>query len=146
MKLSTRTQYGTLLMINLALEYGKGPVLLKDIARRESISEKYLSQIIIPLKASGLVKSFRGPHGGYVLAKPIKTITMKDIVETLEGTADLIGYEKNAAHVALPSVAVSRNLWVGLGVKITQTLASISLADLVKQCLEKGENSMMYNI
>jgi Rrf2 family protein len=146
MKLSTRTQYGTLLMINLALEYGKGPVLLKDIAKKEAISEKYLSQIIIPLKANGLVKSFRGPHGGYILGKPMKEIAVKDIIETLEGTADLIGYEKNAPHIQRPTLAVARNLWIGLGEKITQLLAAVTLAELVKQCLENETSSVMYNI
>ncbi len=146
MRLSTRAQYGTLLMLNLALKYGKGPILLKDIAQSEGISEKYLSQIIIPLKASGLVKSFRGPHGGYVLAKPGKFITMKDIVEVLEGTADLIGYDKNVSQANRSSVSVTRNLWNGLGEKISQTLAAVTLADLEKQCRELEENAITYSI
>jgi Rrf2 family protein len=133
-------------MLSLALRYGRGPVLLKDVAQAEGISEKYLSQIIIPLKAAGLVKSFRGPHGGYVLARAAKTITMKDIVEVLEGTTELVGYERNAPAPARVSVTVTRKLWRGLSEKISHSLAVISLADLVKECAELEEKSITYTI
>ena len=146
MKLSTRAQYGTLLMLNLALKYGKGPVLLKDIAQAEGISEKYLSQIIIPLKSAGLVKSFRGPHGGYVLAHPMKEISMKDVVEVLEGAADLVGYQKNVNRNDRVTVAVTRKVWNQLGDAMTQMLASVTLADMVTQCAERQETALMYNI
>ncbi|MGZ6292050.1 MAG: RrF2 family transcriptional regulator, partial [Syntrophales bacterium] len=63
MKLSTRARYGVRLMVALALNYGKGLVFLKDIAKGENISEKYLSQIIIPLRGVGLVNSSRGAYG-----------------------------------------------------------------------------------
>jgi len=65
MKLSTRIRYGVRLMLLLAENWGKGPVFLRDIARTEEISEKYLSLIIIPLRTKGLVNSTRGAHGGY---------------------------------------------------------------------------------
>jgi len=133
-------------MLNLALKYGKGPILLKDVAQAEGISEKYLSQIIIPLKAAGLVKSFRGPHGGYVLAKPKKMITMKDIVEVLEGTADVVGYDKNISQTTRVSVTVTKNFWNELGEKITQTLASVSLADLERQSRDLLESAIIYHI
>jgi len=145
-RLSTRAQYGTLLMLNLALKSGKGPILLKDVAQAEGISEKYLSQIIIPLKAAGLVKSFRGPRGGYVLAKPKKMITMKDIVEILEGTADLVGYDKNISQANRISATVTKSLWNGLGEKISQALAAVTLADLERQSREMGEGAITYNI
>ena len=80
MKITTRSRYGVRLMLELAGNYGKGQVLLKDIARNEGISEKYLSLIIIPLRTAGLVQSTRGAHGGYSLAKPPGEITLKDIV------------------------------------------------------------------
>ena len=64
MKVSTRSRYGLRLMLELGLQHGRGPTLLKEISRSQEISEKYLSQIILPLKAAGLVKSFRGAKGG----------------------------------------------------------------------------------
>jgi len=72
-------------MVALALNYGQGSALLKDVARHEGISEKYLGQIIIPLKSAGLVVSQRGAHGGYSLARPPDAITVKDVVEAIEG-------------------------------------------------------------
>jgi len=69
MRLSTRARYGARFMLGLALHYGNGPRLLKDIAREQEISEKYLTQLVIPLKARGLIKASRGAHGGYTLAR-----------------------------------------------------------------------------
>ena len=76
MKLSTRARYGVRMMLVLARNYGEGTIYLKEIAKSEEISEKYLSQIIIPLKWVGLVKSIRGAHGGYALAKSPSNITL----------------------------------------------------------------------
>ncbi|HKK82935.1 MAG TPA: Rrf2 family transcriptional regulator, partial [Atribacterota bacterium] len=69
MRLSTRSRYGVRLMLELALNYNTGYTFLKNIAKKEDISEKYLSHLVIPLKASGLIVSSRGAHGGYGLAK-----------------------------------------------------------------------------
>jgi len=146
MKLTTRSQYGTILMLYLALRYGKGPVLLKVVAEEEQISEKYLGQIIISLKAAGLVKAFRGPHGGYVLAKPAKLITMKNVVEVLEGSAGLIGEEKALSKTRRETVVVARNLWQSLDDRINEVLNGTTLADLVKQCFELKEQTVMYHI
>ena len=67
-KISTKGKYGTKLMLDLVLNYGNGPILLKDIAKRQEISEGYLEQIIPNLKNAGLLNSSRGAHGGYALA------------------------------------------------------------------------------
>ena len=72
-------------ILELALEYGKAPLQIKTIAAREDISNKYLEQLIAMLKASGLVRSIRGPRGGYMLAKPPAEIQLKDVFLTLEG-------------------------------------------------------------
>ncbi|MFA5284396.1 MAG: Rrf2 family transcriptional regulator, partial [Smithellaceae bacterium] len=95
MKLSTRTRYGVRLMTVLAQNYGKGPVFLKDIAKGENISEKYLSLIIIPLRGVGLINSVRGAHGGYNLSKEPSQITLKEIVDVLEGDCSLVDCVKN---------------------------------------------------
>ena len=146
MKLSTRARYGSRLMLELGLYYGKGPVFLKDIAKREEISEKYLSQIIIPLKAAGLVESIRGAHGGYVLSRDPKQITMKDIVETLEGSLDLVGCVRRPKMCGRVSLCVTRNLWRKVSDNISQALASVTLEDLVKDYKEVAAQSTLYNI
>ncbi len=90
MKLSTRSRYGLRLMLALGSKEKKGPIFLKEIARSEDISEKYLSLIIMTLKSKGLVSTFRGAHGGYILGKPASEIRLIDIIEPLEGDLCLV--------------------------------------------------------
>ena len=133
-------------MLELALHYEQGPVFLKDIAKNEEISEKYLSQIIIPLKAYGLVNSFRGAKGGYVLSRPPSQITLKAIVEILEGGLDLLECVGNASVCGRVSKCVTRDIWSLLGQTISNTLGAITLQDLVRMYKEKEEKIIMYNI
>ncbi len=146
MKISTRVRYGTRMMLELGIRYGEGPVFLKEIAKTEDISEKYLSQIIIPLKAVGLVHSFRGARGGYVLARPPKEITLEDIVGVLEGSFDLVGCTKNPSTCSRATLCATRELWAELGKAISEKLSAVTLEDLVKKCKEKGKEVLMYNI
>src|SRR5450759_2500949 len=90
MKLSTKGRYGVRLMLDLASHFGEGPVILKQISQREEISEKYLWQLINPLKSVGLVRATRGAHGGYVLAKTPSEITVKDILQVVEGSLCIV--------------------------------------------------------
>jgi Rrf2 family protein len=146
MKLSTRSRYGVRLMLDLALNTNKGSVYLKDIAREEDISEKYLSLIIIPLKAAGLVNSIRGAHGGYTLAKPPSEITLKEIVDILEGGTCLVDCVKDPSACPRSDTCVSRDLWTMLSDGISKTLGSFTLENLVRMSKDKGANATMYQI
>lgn len=133
-------------MMALALQFGKGPVFLKDIAKGEDISEKYLSQIIIPLRGVGLVNSIRGAHGGYNLSKEPWQITLKEIVDVLEGDSSLVDCVKNPAICARAPVCASHDIWAIVGNKISETLNSITLEMLIKMNQEKAENTFMQGI
>ena len=146
MKLSTRTRYGVRLMAALALNYGQSPVFLKDIAKGENISEKYLSLIIIPLRGVGLVNSIRGAHGGYSLARDPSQITMKEIVDVLEGDCSLVDCVNNPSTCPRVPICASHDIWAIIGGKISETLSSITLDMLVKMNQEKVGNAMMLNI
>ncbi|HDP24608.1 MAG TPA: Rrf2 family transcriptional regulator [Deltaproteobacteria bacterium] len=146
MKLSTRSRYGVRLMIELARKTTRDSVFLKDIAREEEISEKYLSLIIIPLKAAGFVNSMRGAHGGYTLAKPPSSITLKEIVDTLEGETCLVDCVKNPSACSRVATCASRDLWVTLSDTISQTLGAITLEDLAKKSSEKDQSAAMFHI
>ena len=146
MKLSTRTRYGVRLMTVLAQNYGKGPVFLKDIAKGENISEKYLSLIIIPLRGVGLINSVRGAHGGYNLAKEPPQITLKEIVDVLEGDCSLVDCVKNPASCSRVSICASHDIWESIGNTISEALSSITLDMLVKKNQEKAGNTMMQYI
>lgn len=147
MNISARTRYGMRLMLGLALEYDNGPVFLKDIARREDISEKYLSQIIIPLRMQGLVNSFRGSRGGYSLARAPREITVREIVEILEGSLALIDNNNDINSSQPASVAIIRQLWDETGNNIAEALGSVTLETLVKRYNDKNTKGvLMYNI
>ncbi|MBN2483263.1 MAG: Rrf2 family transcriptional regulator [Candidatus Omnitrophica bacterium] len=146
MKISTRTRYGARLMVVLGLHYGKAPVYLKNIAKEENISEKYLTQIIIPLKSAGLINSFRGAHGGYVLARHPDSISFKEIVETLEGGLNIVECVSSPDECRRISRCVTRDLWCNLGEVISETLQDTTVGDLAKRCREKKEKAVMYTI
>jgi len=132
MRLSTRSRYGVRLMLELALNYNKGYNFLKNIARKEDISEKYLSHLVIPLKARNLIVSSRGAHGGYRLAKSPSDITVKDIVQTLEGDISLVECVNNPSVCKRIASCVTRDVWEILDEKISETLSSITLKDLLE--------------
>ena len=139
MRISTRTRYGMRLMINLARNFNNGYSLLKDVAKSESISEKYLSLIVIPLKSAGFLNAVRGSRGGYSLAKPPSEIRVKDIIETMEGDLCLLECVKNKSACAKSGNCVSRDLWLGLSNEIAGYLNSLTLEDIVNMQNIKNE-------
>jgi Rrf2 family protein len=138
MRLSTRARYGTRLMLELALNFDKGTIFLKHIAEKEEISEKYLSHLVIPLRASGLISSSRGAHGGYKLAKSPSQITLKEIVQTLEGGISFVECIKNPSVCHRASKCATRSIWEKLDEKISDELSSVTLEDLMN--LQKEMN------
>jgi Rrf2 family protein len=143
MRISTRTRYGLRLMVNLAKSYNKGNVFLKDIAREEGISEKYLSLIIIPLRGSQLVRSVRGARGGYSLARDPSRIRVSEIIEILEGDLDLVECVKDADSCERSSDCDSYHLWEELSGVIKKHLDSITLEDLLHRESKEAINYMI---
>jgi Rrf2 family protein len=137
MKLSTRGRYGVRMMLELALHYGEGPVLLKEIAGRQGISEKYLWQLINPLKTTGLVNSLRGAHGGYILGKPPEAISLKAILQILEGSLCLVDCVDNPSLCERSLSCISRDIWGEASKNMQQTLEDTTLAALVERQKEK---------
>lgn len=146
MKLSTRARYAVRMMTDLADRYGEGPVLLKDVARREDISEKYLSLIVIPLRTAGLVQSKRGARGGYRLAREPADISVNDILVAVEGPISMVDCISASGSCSRISVCPARDVWGLLGDSMTQALGAISLTDLVQTRRQKNDGIMMENI
>ena len=90
MKLSTRGRYGTRLMLELTRSYGKGPVSMSEIAKKQDIPLKYLEQLVIPLKKAGLIHSVRGPKGGHMLSRPPEEINLWELLNLLESKFTLV--------------------------------------------------------
>jgi len=137
MKLSTKGRYGARAMLDLALNYGKGPILLKGIARRQEISERYLEHLIATLKLAGLVKSVRGARGGYTLAKPPSQIRLSEIIETLEGSMALVECVDDPKVCHQTAFCVTRDIWGRMSKAMIGVLDSTTLEDLVQQQKEK---------
>ena len=140
MKLSTRGRYGVRMMLELALHYGEGPILLKDIADRQGISEKYLWQLINPLKTTGLVNSQRGAHGGYVLGKAPEAISLKAILQILEGPLCLVDCVDNPELCKRSPSCISRDIWGEASKDMQRSLEDTTLAVMVERQKEKLKN------
>lgn len=133
MKLSTRGRYGTRFMLDLALHFGEGPILLRDVSKRQEISIKYLEQLVTPLRVGGLVKSTRGPRGGYHLAKAPSEIDLFMIMTVLEGSFVLTECVADRSYCHRSDGCVTRGIWSEVNEKIVDHLKSISLEEIVKR-------------
>jgi len=141
MKLSTKSRYGTRLILDLAQHYGQGAIQLGEIAKRQKISLKYLEQIIRPLKKADYVRSFRGAKGGHMLNIPPDEITVGEIVALLEGGDTLIQCDKDPATCEREDSCLTRYLWMEAAKAMYTRLAEITFADLMslqeEVCKEK---------
>jgi Rrf2 family protein len=147
MKLTTRGRYGSRLMVDLALHYGAGPVLLKDIASRQEISEKYLGQMIKPLKSAGLISASRGAHGGYFLARPPDEITIAEVLFAVEDDLNLVECVANQSICSRNERCAIHDVWCDLSDEVKNTLNSITLLDLSdRQRQKQTSQPLMYYI
>mgnify|MGYP003565310358 CR=1 FL=1 len=141
MKLSTRSRYGTRMILDMAQHYNRGPIQLGDIAKRQNVSLKYLEQIIRPLKSANYVKSFRGSKGGHMLNKPPEEITVGEVVALLEGGAQLTDCSANPESCERVDSCLTRYLWIEASKAIFEKLSNITFADLMAlenvECKEK---------
>lgn len=134
MKLSTKGRYGVTLMVELAMYYGEGPISLKSVAERQSLSEHYLEQLIAPLRNAGYVKSVRGAYGGYTFTKSPDQLTVGDIIRVLEGPITLV----DEPDPEFPE------LWEEVRLAITKVLDATTIQDLVDRKRSKGDSVMFY--
>ena len=137
MKLSTRSRYGTRMILDMAQHYNGAPVQLGDIAKRQNVSLKYLEQIIRPLKEANYIKSFRGSKGGHLLNKAPEEITVGEIVALLEGGTSLTRCAEDPEICDRVDNCVTRYLWVEASNAIFNRLRTITFADLI--AIEKKE-------
>lgn len=133
MKISTKGQNAVKLMLDLATYNNGEPVSVKDIAKRQGISEKYLEQIIAMLNKASLVKSIRGARGGYVLNYPPEQYTVGKILRAVEGDlspTDCVG--ENAIACENKSTCVSFRIWEKLNSAVNEVLDGITLEDMLE--------------
>jgi Rrf2 family transcriptional regulator, iron-sulfur cluster assembly transcription factor len=131
MKLSTKTRYGTRILIELALKIDQGPVKVSEISSSQKISVKYLEQILRILKQAGIVKSVRGPKGGHMLAKKPDKIYLGQIVRLLEGQTDLVKCVSSPENCTMAAECLVRDAWQDATSVLYKKLDNISIASLI---------------
>lgn len=148
MKLSTRGRYGLRAMIDMAMSEEKTPISTHSIAAREGLSDRYLEQLMVPLKRAGLVKSVRGSQGGYILARNPQDITAGDVIRVLEGPIAPVECvsESNPESCYRSDICVTRNLWTKVRDSIVQVLDSYTLADLAREAQQMPRGGFVYKI
>jgi Rrf2 family cysteine metabolism transcriptional repressor len=143
MGFSTKGRYGTMAMLDLAIHYGEGPVLAKDIAERQHISQRYLEHLLISLKVAGMVRSTRGTGGGFSLAKPPSQIRLDQIIQVTEGSlAPAECVDNPEAYPRVAHCAVY-DVWAEVKKAINSVLESISLQDLLERQTQKWNSNQL---
>ncbi len=137
MRLTTKSRYGTRLILDLALFGKEGPVRLSETAERQRISQKYLEKLIRMLRAAGLVESVRGPYGGYRLAKSPAEISVGEIVRVMEGgtaITDCAAEDKNVCGVCSRAGAcMMRHVWLETSKAMFEALDAFRIEDLINK-------------
>ena len=130
MKFNTRVRYALRLMTDVAQHSASGPVPLVAVARRQDVSRAYLAQLAIPLKNASLLKSVWGNHGGYVLARPSRAITIRDVVEAVDGPISLLDCILEPARCDRIAFCQCVHVWRDINQGIVTNLERYTLEDL----------------
>lgn len=132
MILSTKGRYGLKAIFELSMNYGLGPISLRKISEKYDISDSYLEQLFAMLKKAGYIDTVRGPHGGYLLARPPEEITVGMVLRTLEGeitTSECVNKEVCSRE----SICATRNIFEKIENSINDVIDNITLADMYKE-------------
>ncbi len=131
MKFSTKTRYGTRILIDLALKANQGAIQVSKISASQKISAKYLEQILRTLKQAGIVKSVRGPKGGHLLAKDPDKIYLGQLVRLFEGQTELVQCVSSPENCEMAAQCLVRNAWQEATEVLYKKLDNISIANLI---------------
>ncbi len=131
MRLTTKGQYAVRAMVGLACHGGDSPVTLKDISDGEGISQTYLEQLFVKLRKGGLVRSVRGPGGGYVLTRSAAEISVCDVIEVVEEPLNPVScLDDVPTDCEKFNRCATKKVWQGLGNRIKEFLSSVSIEEL----------------
>ncbi len=144
MKISAKTEYACIAMLELAAQYGSGdPVRVRRIAERHAVPPRFLVQILLQLKGAGLVASVRGAAGGYHLIKPPQEVSLGQVMDVIEGSSEENGQTSSASPDS-PAVKVLMQTWKDVSHTEHEMLGKISLAELLERV--KSQDEQMYYI
>lgn len=137
MRLSTKSRYGLRALFDIAYNSVNHPAQIQDISRRQKISPRYLEQIFQSLKRKGILKSKRGPQGGYILARSPEEITVKEILQATEGDMALVecasGGKRKKEECSFDGSCVTQTVWQEASAKLDEFFATITLKTLCER-------------
>ena len=133
MKLSTKTRYGTRAIIDIAQNSENGSTMLKDIAARQSLSPKYLDHILSSMRRAGLIRNIRGKGGGYILSKTPASITVKDILEAVDGSFEPVECLSNTDLCDKVPACGTRDVWLRMKEAVDGVLEEATLQSLLEK-------------
>ena len=136
MRISTKAQYAVRALVSLSLHGNGRPLALHDIAGREDISLAYLEQLFVKLRRGRIVRSVRGPGGGYLLARPAEEVRVDEIIDSVEESLVPVSCMDASGRCVCDDMCVSHGVWQGLGERVRQFLSSITLADLTRDAMK----------
>jgi Rrf2 family protein len=137
MKLSTRTRYAIRAILELAENFGRGPLQTRVIAKHQDISIKYLEQLMSLLKSADLVRSVRGAKGGYMLSKPPEKIKLSDVFVIFEGPVVTVECVANENYCARAVDCIARQVWSEVQRAVKNVLQSMTLQDAIDKAKDK---------
>jgi Rrf2 family protein len=136
MRITTWAEYGLICALHLAKRAAEGPVTGRDMAARERLPTDYVEQILLRLRRADVVRSTRGAHGGYVLARPADLISVRDVIAASElATFDLhcVSHPVEEERCSAAQQCSIRPVWILLQRKIDDVLEGVHLADLMEE-------------
>jgi Rrf2 family transcriptional regulator, cysteine metabolism repressor len=131
MKLSTRVRYGIRALIDLSKNYSDRPVSIREIARRQGISFRYLENIFHDLKKSGILGSTKGKGGGFYLASSLGQVSLLDLIDILDGEFCIVDCIGNVDLCENAKTCYTRGMWKKLNGEIRETFARVNLEDVL---------------
>jgi Rrf2 family protein len=144
MKISAKTEYACIAMLELASQFGSGePVQIRRIAERHDVPPRFLVQILLQLKGAGLVNSVRGAAGGYQLVVPPEKVSLGHVMEIIDG-ASKEEPQASSASADSPVVQVLAQAWKDVAAIEHKMLGETTLADLLERV--NGRHDQMYHI
>jgi Rrf2 family cysteine metabolism transcriptional repressor len=124
-------------MLDLALNFGEDPVLIKDISFRQGISRGYLEQLFIPLREAGLVQGIRGARGGFILSRLPMEIRLSEIIQATEGSIAPLACVDEPRLCPKSGECITRDVWVEMKRACDHVLESLTLQDLIERSRKK---------
>ena len=141
MRLSTKSRYGLRALFDMAYHAGALPAQIKDISRRQNISPRYLEQIFQDLKKAGLLKSRRGPQGGYLLARKPHEISVMDVIHATEGEmalVDCVKPGKGKKKCEFDNQCITQQVWAEATRKLNEYLGAVTIKELCDRASKMG--------